>query len=64
MRKTKIICTMGPVLESDQMIRTLMLEGMDVVDKIAAAETDDNDKPKKDIKIEKIEIIKDYDFSK
>lgn len=30
MRKTKIICTMGPVLESDQMIRTLMLEGMDV----------------------------------
>ncbi|MCY7017474.1 cyclophilin type peptidyl-prolyl cis-trans isomerase [Streptococcus sanguinis] len=41
-----------------------VLEGMDVVDKIAAAETDDNDKPKKDIKIEKIEIIKDYDFSK
>ena len=41
-----------------------VLEGMDVVDKIAAAETDDNDKPKKDIKIERIEIIKDYDFSK
>ena len=41
-----------------------VLEGMDVADKIAAAETDDNDKPKKDIKIEKIEIIKDYDFSK
>ena len=30
MRKTKIICTMGPVLENDQIIRTLMLEGMDV----------------------------------
>lgn len=30
MRKTKIICTMGPVLENDQIIRELMLEGMDV----------------------------------
>lgn len=30
MRKTKIICTMGPVLENDQIIRTLMQEGMDV----------------------------------
>ena len=30
MRKTKIVCTMGPALESDQIIRTLMLEGMDV----------------------------------
>lgn len=31
-------------------------EGMDVVDAIAAAETDDNDKPKTDVVIEKIEI--------
>ena len=31
---------------------------MDVVDKIASAETDDKDKPKTDIKIEKIEILK------
>ena len=30
MRKTKIICTMGPVLENDQVIRELMLEGMNV----------------------------------
>ena len=41
-----------------------MIDGMDVVDKIAAAETDDKDKPKTDIKIEKIEILKDYDFKK
>lgn len=41
-----------------------VIEGMDVVDKIAETETDDNDKPKTDIKIEKIEIIKDYDFKK
>ena len=41
-----------------------VIDGMDVVDKIAAAETDDKDKPKTDIKIEKIEILKDYDFKK
>lgn len=41
-----------------------VIDGMDVVDKIAAVETDDKDKPKTDIKIEKIEILKDYDFKK
>lgn len=41
-----------------------VIEGMDVVDKIAAVETDDKDKPKTDIKIEKIEILKDYNFKK
>lgn len=41
-----------------------MIDGMDVVDKIASAETDDKDKPKTDIKIEKIEILKDYNFKK
>lgn len=30
MRKTKIICTMGPAVENDQIIRTMMLEGMNV----------------------------------
>ncbi len=30
-----------------------VIDGMDVVDKIASAETDDKDKPKTDIKIEK-----------
>ena len=37
---------------------------MDVVDKIAEVETDDKDKPKEDVKIEKMEIVKDYDFKK
>ena len=41
-----------------------VIDGMDVVDKIASAETDDKDKPKIDIKIEKIEILKDYNFKK
>lgn len=36
-----------------------VVEGMDVVDKIAATETDDNAKPKKDIKIEKITILQE-----
>ncbi len=30
MRKTKIICTLGPASESEQVLRSLMLEGMDV----------------------------------
>ena len=41
-----------------------VIDGMDVVDKIASAETDEKDKPKTDIKIEKIEILKDYNFKK
>lgn len=35
-----------------------VIEGMDVVDKIAACETDSNDKPTTDVVIESIEIIK------
>ena len=34
-----------------------VIEGMDVVDKIAATETDDNDKPVNDVVIESIEIV-------
>ena len=30
MRKTKIVCTLGPATEDDQILRQLMLEGMDV----------------------------------
>ena len=32
--------------------------GMDVVDAIAAVETDDNDKPKEDVVINSIEVIR------
>ena len=41
-----------------------VIDGMDVVDKIAEVETNDKDKPKEDVKIEKMEIVKDYDFKK
>ncbi|MBP2621672.1 peptidylprolyl isomerase [Streptococcus panodentis] len=54
----------NPSLDGGYTVFGQVLEGMDVVDKIAAAETDSNDKPKTDVKIEKIEIVKDYDFSK
>ena len=30
MRKTKIICTIGPASESEERLRELMLAGMDV----------------------------------
>lgn len=30
MRKTKIICTLGPAVDSEEMLRQLMLKGMDV----------------------------------
>lgn len=33
-------------------------DGMDIVDKIAGVDVDDNDKPKKDVKIESIEVKK------
>ena len=33
-----------------------VIEGMDVVDKIAAVDTDQSDKPKTDVKIESIEV--------
>lgn len=35
-----------------------VFEGMDVVDKIAAVEVSENDKPVEDVIIEKIEIVK------
>lgn len=35
-----------------------VFEGMDIVDKIAAVDTDDNDKPKEDVTIEKLEIVR------
>jgi len=29
-RKTKIICTLGPAVDSDDIVRSLMLSGMNV----------------------------------
>ncbi|WP_349290129.1 hypothetical protein [Neisseria subflava] len=37
---------------------------MDIVGKIVESQTGKNTKPKNEIKIEKIEVIKDYDFNK
>lgn len=39
-------------------------KGMEVVDRIAQVETDDNDKPKEKVTIKKIDILKDYQFKK
>ena len=30
MRKTKIVCTLGPATDSEEILRNLMLEGMNV----------------------------------
>ena len=36
---------------------------MDIVGKIVEGKTGENTKPKNEINIEKIEVIKDYDFN-
>lgn len=48
-----------PHLDGKHTVFGQVVEGMDVVDKIAAAETEAGDKPTKDIKIEKINILQE-----
>ncbi|GGE31607.1 peptidylprolyl isomerase [Streptococcus himalayensis] len=54
----------NPSLDGNYTVFGQVLEGMDIVDKIAASETDERDKPKTDVKIESIEILQDYDLKK
>lgn len=51
-----------PSLDGNYTVFGQVIDGMDIVDKIAHVETNSNDKPKKDITIDSIQILKDYSF--
>ncbi|MGT2755850.1 peptidylprolyl isomerase [Streptococcus ovuberis] len=52
----------NPTLDASYTVFGQVTKGMEVVDQIAAVETDEADKPKTDITITSIEILKDYTF--
>ncbi|MET3559079.1 peptidyl-prolyl cis-trans isomerase A (cyclophilin A) [Streptococcus rupicaprae] len=52
----------NPSLDASYTVFGQVTDGMEVVDQIAAVETDEADKPKTDITITSIEILKDYTF--